>query len=72
MDVAHTETLTEVHRGLYLIVILVFIAQAWQVRRRCNVYRAPVRAWQVRTAYVNGCCGRGAQNLLPCTAQGLR
>ena len=31
MDVAHTETLTEVHAGLYLIVVLVFIAQAWQV-----------------------------------------
>ena len=31
MDVANTETLTEVHAGLYLIVVLVFIAQAWQV-----------------------------------------
>ena len=32
MDVAHTETLTEAHGGLYAIVALVVIAQAWQVR----------------------------------------
>lgn len=31
MDVSATETLTEAHRGLYLIVALVIGAQAWQV-----------------------------------------
>lgn len=31
MDVSHTETLTEFHAGLYIIVVLVFIAQAWQI-----------------------------------------
>lgn len=31
MDVAHTETLTEFHQGLYLLVVLLFIAQAWQL-----------------------------------------
>ena len=37
MDVAHTETLTETaHGGLYIIVALVFVAQAWQVRGRSD------------------------------------
>lgn len=31
MDVAHTETLTEWHRGLAFITVLVFIAQLWQL-----------------------------------------
>jgi hypothetical protein len=31
MDVSHTETLTEFHAGLYTIVALVFVAQAWQL-----------------------------------------
>lgn len=32
MDVAHTETLTEFHAGLWSIIVLVVIAQGWQVR----------------------------------------
>ena len=31
MDVAHTETLTEFHAGLYVIVVLVVVAHIWQV-----------------------------------------
>jgi len=31
MDVSHTETLTEFHWGLWSIVLLVFVAHAWQV-----------------------------------------
>ena len=31
MDVTHTETLHEFHTGLWVIVLLVVIAQAWQV-----------------------------------------
>lgn len=31
MDVSHSETLTEFHMGLLIIVALVFVAQAWQL-----------------------------------------
>ena len=32
MDVSSTETLTEVHSGLYTVLIFVFFAQGFQVR----------------------------------------
>lgn len=31
MDVTHTETVDEVHSGLYIIVFLAFVAQIWQI-----------------------------------------
>lgn len=31
MDVVHTETLHEFHAGLWVIVVLVVVAQAWQI-----------------------------------------
>ena len=49
MDVAHTETLTEVHAGLYYIVGLVFVAQVWQVSVHTQLAR--IR----RSSQVTGC-----------------
>ena len=56
MDVAHTETLTEAHGGLYAIVALVVIAQAWQVRTGTGGGRAGtwLRGADVRAADVPG------------------
>ena len=42
MDVSHTETLAEVHTGLATIVVLVLIAQAWQVHLGISLLKALV------------------------------
>jgi hypothetical protein len=39
MDVSNTETLAEFHNGLWLIILLVVIAQAWQLYNGFSLFR---------------------------------
>ena len=39
MDVSNTETLTEMHSGLYTVLVFVFLAQAFQVPRVLQLWR---------------------------------
>jgi hypothetical protein len=51
MDVVHTETLHEFHAGLWVIVVLVVVAQAWQVVNGVQLFSvlvqqlSPLQPW---------------------------